>query len=83
VRHPISGESSPTGLEDVLRDRSIADVVVVGLATDYCVKETALDAARLGFGTTVLADGIRAVNLEPGDGARAVARMTEAGITIA
>ena len=83
VRHPVSGASHPTGLEDMLRERGVADVVVVGLATDYCVKETALDAARLGFAATVLADGIRAVNLEPGDGARAVAEMAAAGVTIA
>jgi nicotinamidase/pyrazinamidase len=67
-------------LADLLRDGNIARVVIVGLATDYCVKETAIDAARVGFTATVLADGIRAVNLSPGDGARAVAAMAEAGV---
>ena len=57
-------------------------VVVVGLATYYCVKETVIDAIRARFATTVLADGIRAVNLEPGDGARAVAAMAAAGVAI-
>ena len=45
--------------------------MVVGLATDYCVKATALDAARLGFDTSVLTDAVAAVDLEPGDGERA------------
>lgn len=83
TRDPETGEESPTELDAMLRDRGISDVVVVGLATDYCVKATALDAARLGYETTVLADGIRAVGLQPGDGARAVAEMVAAGVTIA
>ena len=74
VRDPQNGAQSTTGLERLLRDAAITDVVVVGLATDYCVKETALDAARCGFTTTVLADGIRPVNLDPGDGARLMTR---------
>ena len=52
VRHPVSGEEVPTELEGMLRDRGIERVVVAGLATDYCVKETALDAVRLGFGVS-------------------------------
>jgi nicotinamidase/pyrazinamidase len=52
---------------------------VLGLATDYCVKETALDGVALGFDTTVIREGIRAVNLEPGDGQRALEQMSEAG----
>lgn len=82
VRDPETGTQAATGLEDLLRDAEITDVVVVGLATDYCVKETALDAARLGFTTTVLADGIRSVNLNPGDGVRAIAEMVSAGVGI-
>ncbi|MEN8235846.1 MAG: isochorismatase family protein [Actinomycetota bacterium] len=82
VRDPVSDAESPTGLERQLRGVGITDVVVVGLATDYCVKETALDAVRLGFGTTLLADGIRAVNLSPGDGSRAVAAMVIAGVEV-
>jgi len=82
VRNPETGARAATGLEDLLRDAEITDVVVVGLATDYCVKETALDAARLGFATTVLADGIRSVNLNPGDGSRAIAEMVRSGVVV-
>lgn len=82
VRNPETGTRAATGLEDLLRDAEVNDVVVVGLATDYCVKETALDAARLGFTTTVLADGIRSVNLNPGDGARAIAELVVAGVEV-
>lgn len=82
VRDPVTGDSSATELEAALRDRGVGSVTVVGLATDYCVKETALDAVRLGFTTTLLADGIRSVDLEPGDGARAVAAMSAAGVVV-
>ena len=82
VRNPKTGAHKATGLEDLLRDAEITDVVVVGLATDYCVKETALDAARLGFSTTVLADGIRSVNLNPGDGARTIAELVKSGVEV-
>jgi nicotinamidase/pyrazinamidase len=73
VRDPESGEESPTELERVLRDRSVERVVVVGLAQDVCVKETVLDARRLGFDTVVVRDATAAVNLEVGDDARAYA----------
>jgi nicotinamidase/pyrazinamidase len=82
VRNPKTGAHKATGLEDLLRDAEVTDVVVVGLATDYCVKETALDAARLGFSTTVLADGIRSVNLNPGDGARTIAELVKSGVEV-
>ncbi len=82
VRDPKSGETSQTGLERLLRERGIEKVVIVGLATDYCVKETAIDAARLGFQTTVLREGIRAVNLQPGDEERALEAMRTAGVNI-
>ena len=80
MRDPISGETSPTELEALLRDRDIRRVIVCGLATDYCVKATALDAVRLGFDTAVLTDAIRAVDLAPGDGDRAIDEMTAAGV---
>ncbi|GAB4324458.1 MAG: bifunctional nicotinamidase/pyrazinamidase [Dehalococcoidia bacterium] len=83
VRDPVSGETGDTQLESILRDRRIERVVVVGLATDYCVKETALDAARRGFGTTVLSEAVRAVDLQPGDGDRALEEMRAAGVTVA
>ena len=56
--------------------------MVGGLATDYCVKATALDSARLGHPTAVLGDGIRAVDLAPGDGDRALAELAAAGVAI-
>jgi nicotinamidase/pyrazinamidase len=80
---PVSGETSSTGLEAILREAGIRRVVVAGLATDYCVKATALDGVALGFGTTVLRAGIRAVDLKPGDGDRAIAEMEAAGATLA
>lgn len=80
LRDPVTGEESSTGLADRLE--GVDEVVVVGLALDYCVKETALDAARL-YRTTLLADGTRPVNLEPGDAARAVAEMVIAGVSVA
>ena len=79
VRDPSSGETERTGLEDLLREKGIEKTVVVGLATDYCVKETVIDAADKGFATSVLTEAIRAVDLEPGDGDRALASMSAAG----
>jgi nicotinamidase/pyrazinamidase len=79
VRDPVTGETSSTDL--VERLEGITAVVVVGLALDYCVKETALDAAR-EFETVVLADGTRAVNLRPGDGSRAAAELASAGVMV-
>ena len=81
-RDPQSGEQEATELEALLRDRGVEHVVITGLATDYCVKETALDSCRLGFATTVIAEAISAVNLAPGDGERALAAIREAGATI-
>ena len=80
MRDPTTGEEIPTELDHLLRERGVGRVVVVGLATDYCVKATALDAARLGYGTHLMTDAIAAVDLEPGDGARAIEEMAAAGI---
>jgi len=82
VRDPETGEKAATDLERILRSAGAENVVVVGLATDYCVKETALDAAKKGFGTTVLGGAIAAVDLEPGDGDRALAALQEAGARV-
>ena len=82
-RDPRTGETSPTDLEVVLLEHGIRRVVVVGLATDYCVLATALDAITLGFETAVLRDAVAAVELRPGDGDRALAAMAEAGATLA
>jgi nicotinamidase/pyrazinamidase len=83
VRDPRSGAGGETGLEAILREHRIQRAVIAGLATDYCVRETALDAVRRGFSTTVLRDAIRAVDLQPGDGERAIADMEAAGAQIA
>lgn len=72
-----------TDLATRLRERRVERVFVGGLATDYCVLNTALDARRLGFQVVLLEDAVRAVDLSPGDGKRAVARMREAGCAIA
>jgi nicotinamidase/pyrazinamidase len=82
MKDPVSGATIPTELEGLLRDRGIDRVVVVGLATDYCVSATAIDAAGLGFDTEVLQDAIASVDLTPGDGAAAIARMSAAGCTL-
>ncbi len=71
-----------TGLENYLRQRGIDELHVAGLATDYCVKFTALDAVDRGFQTVVLAAAIRGVELKEGDCARAFAEMKAAGIDI-
>ena len=82
MRDPVSGAEVPTELDALLRVRGIERVVVCGLATDYCVKSTALDGIRLGYGTTVLLDAIAAVNLNPGDGDRALDDLRAAGATL-
>ncbi len=82
MRDATDGEEVPTELDELLRANGVERVVVGGLATDYCVRATALDAARLGYATSLLADGIRAVDLAPGDGDRAVTEMMDAGVAI-
>jgi nicotinamidase/pyrazinamidase len=77
-----NGHKRATGLGDYLRQQGVTDVAVVGLATDYCVKWTAMDAQQLGFGTTVVLDACRGVNLKPGDVDRAVEEMKAAGIRL-
>lgn len=79
VQHPVSGDTWGTGLDDLLTQRAVEALVVVGLAQDVCVKETVLEARRLGYGTTVLVEGTRPVDLEPGDGDAALAVMRDAG----
>jgi nicotinamidase/pyrazinamidase len=71
-----------TDLEQLLRDRGIDKVTIVGLATDYCVKNTALDALRGGFEVTVDSEGVRGVEVNEGDSERALEEMREAGATV-
>lgn len=72
-----------TGLADYLRNRQVDEVAIAGLATDYCVKFTALDARQLGFKTTLIIEGVRGVELNQGDCEKALAEMTGAGVRIA
>ena len=83
VRDPRTGAETATELEARLRDRGIERLVVCGLATDYCVKATALDGTRLGFEVELLADAVAAVDLQAGDGDRALTEMREAGVRLA
>jgi nicotinamidase/pyrazinamidase len=71
-----------TGLGEYLRHRGVREVYVCGLATDYCVKATAIDAAGLGFETFLVEDGCRGVELNPGDVERALEEMKRAGVRI-
>jgi nicotinamidase/pyrazinamidase len=82
MRDPTTGETVPTELEGILRERAVRRVIIGGLATDYCVRSTALDAARLGFDTIVLLAAIRAVDLQPGDGDRALAELAAASVAL-
>lgn len=72
-----------TRLADLLRERGIDRLFVGGLATDYCVKNTVLDALALGLDVVVLEDAVGGVEAQPGDSARAVEEMKEAGASFA
>ncbi|MEM9490758.1 MAG: bifunctional nicotinamidase/pyrazinamidase [Myxococcota bacterium] len=71
-----------TGLTDYLRQQGVEDIYVMGLATDYCVKFTALDAIGDGFRVYLISDGCRAVELQPGDSAAAIEAMRSGGAAI-
>ena len=72
-----------TRLAELLRERDIDQVTVVGLATDYCVKQTALEALQEGFAVTVDTTAVRGVDVEPGDSERALAELRAAGAVMA
>ncbi len=80
--HDEDGLYIAVPLRRILVREGVSEVYVGGLATDYCVKATALDAVRRGFKTFLLADACRAVNLTSGDGDRAIAEMVEAGVRV-
>ncbi len=82
TRDPETGETRPTELHELLQAAGIEKLVVAGLATDYCVLATALDARTRAYPTTVLAAGIRAVDLQPGDGEKALAELRLAGVFV-
>jgi len=77
-----NGHRKATGLGDYLKRRGVVRIWLAGLATDYCVKFTALDAVELGFETTVIRDACRGVDLQPGDVDRALAAMQAKGVRV-
>ena len=78
-----NAQDHATGLEDYLKSQGIDTLYIMGLATDYCVKYTALDARRLGFDTNLIIEGVRGVELNPGDCDAAIEEMKEAGVKVA
>ncbi|MCH8148889.1 MAG: bifunctional nicotinamidase/pyrazinamidase [Planctomycetes bacterium] len=77
-----NGHRKATGLDTVLQKHGVDALHIMGLATDYCVKFTALDAVELGFKTTLIVEGCRGVELQAGDCDRAIEAMREAGVDI-
>jgi len=77
-----NGKRKSTGLADWLRAEGVTTVYVMGLATDYCVKWTAMDACSEGFTTYLIEDGCRPVELHPGDGERAIDEMRSVGVVV-
>ena len=77
-----NGRRKSTGLAEYLRGRGVTRVAVCGLATDYCVKFTALDARRDGFDVELIANACRGVDLKPGDADAAIAEMQASGVTL-
>ncbi len=82
VRDPETGKESDTALDSILRDKDVLTVHVVGIATDYCVKETALDARRRGYETIIYRNCMKGVDLEPGDSQAAIDEMIAAGVEV-
>ncbi len=82
VRDPVSGETAATQLGALLDEAGVRRLVVVGLAGDYCVKETALEARRLGYAVSVPLAATRFVNLQPGDDDRAVEELRSVGVDV-
>ena len=77
-----NGKRNSTGLAEYLRKEHIEHVAVMGLATDYCVKFTAIDAVEQGFRTSLILDGCRGVNLQIGDVEKAIAEMVRLGVEL-
>ncbi len=80
MRDVGTGATRSTGLADALSQAGVGLIAICGLTTDYCVKETALDAVELGYEVVVLTDAVRAVDLHPGDGDRALRALRRAGV---
>lgn len=77
-----NGHRKSTGMAEWLREQKIDDLYIMGLATDYCVKFTVLDALKEGFSVWLIEDGCRGVNFQPGDSEQAIGEMRAAGATI-
>ena len=77
-----NGHRRSTELGNYLKECNVTDVFIMGLATDYCVKFTALDACQLGFNTFLIGDACRGVNLNPGDVEQALEEMRHAGVSV-
>ena len=77
-----AGLDHPTGLHSYLKEKNVADLYLMGLATDGCVRTTALDALSLGFSTILVEDACRGLNLQPEASARAIEEMKSAGVTV-
>ena len=75
-----NGHRKETGLGNYLKAERVTDLWLLGIATDYCVRYSALDALRLGFRTHLVLDGCRGVDLQPGDVDRSIEEMIEAGV---
>jgi nicotinamidase/pyrazinamidase len=80
MRDPVTGENSRTPLDSMIRGAAANHVVVVGLALDYCVKATAIDAVGLGYRSTVVGEATAAVEMVEGDGNRAWAELASLGV---
>ena len=77
-----NGHRKSTGLSEYLNERGVQDVYLIGVATDYCVKFTALDARELGLATKLILEGTRSVELKAGDYQQAIAQMQDKGVEI-
>jgi nicotinamidase/pyrazinamidase len=77
-----NGKRKATGLGEWLKTQAVDEVLICGLATDYCVKATAIDAAQLGFRTVLIEDACRGVAMKATDIPYALAAMRQAGVTV-
>lgn len=77
-----NGRRKETELQSLLKKESVNEVSILGLATDYCVKFTAIDSVELGFKTNLIVEGCRGVDLTPGDVERAIEAMQQSGVTL-
>ena len=82
MRDPTTGEVIPTALDPLLKEAHVDEVIVIGLATDYCIKATVLDAIELGYRARLLQDAVAAVDLKEGDGNAAIETVRDAGCEI-